>query len=235
MVSLINSILQKAKIQIKRFPNQEQRRLITILNNKHINHVLDVGANIGQYSLQLRAIGYKSKITSFEPINEMFNQLQKNCSKDINWNAINMALGNENTTEQINISKNFASSSILEITSQSTKIEPETAYVSKQQINVRKLDDIFFEYCNENENVFLKIDVQGFEYNVLQGSGNVLQYIKGIQLEMSLSELYKGELLFLDMMHYIKNLGFELQSLEPGFWDHNTGKLLQVDGVFVKK
>ena len=54
-----------------------------------------------------------------------------------------------------------------------------------------------------------------------------------MQLEMSLVPLYQNEMLYTDMIQYMKSRGFALYSLENGFSDEKTGKLLQVDGIFV--
>jgi len=80
----------------------------------------------------------------------------------------------------------------------------------------------------------MKIDVQGFEKNVLDGATKSLDSIKIIQLEMSIIPLYENEMLFVDMINYLKDRGFELFSLENGYFDSTTGKLLQVDGTFEK-
>jgi hypothetical protein len=48
-------------------------------------------------------------------------------------------------------------------------------------------------------------------------------------------ELYKGETLITDMLNLINSLGFTIYSLEPGFYDKNTGQLLQADGIFYRK
>ena len=63
----------------------------------------------------------------------------------------------------------------------------------------------------------------------------VLQKIKGIQIEMSIEELYRGEILFDQIIPFLKNIGFNLYSLENGFFDMESGKLLQVDGIFFKE
>ena len=85
------------------------------------------------------------------------------------------------------------------------------------------------------KNIFLKIDTQGFEENVLLGGRRSLKKIKLIQIEVSLEELYKGEKLFLQMCILMDELGFKVISLEPGFYSKNTGFLLQSDILFVKK
>jgi hypothetical protein len=61
-----------------------------------------------------------------------------------------------------------------------------------------------------------------------------LKKIKGIQIEMSIEELYRDEMLYIDMINFLNSLGFNLYSLENGFYNEETGKLLQVDGIFFR-
>ena len=81
----------------------------------------------------------------------------------------------------------------------------------------------------------MKLDTQGFERNVLVGAAQSLQKIQGIQIEMSLLELYKGQMLFVETIAYLEQLGFKLYSLENGFYDKNTGQLLCLDGIFFRE
>ena len=69
---------------------------------------------------------------------------------------------------------------------------------------------------------------------VLKGAENVLKNIIGLQLELSITEMYKGEALFDEIIAYLKQRGFELHQIEPGLVNTNTGKLLQFDGIFYK-
>ncbi len=55
-----------------------------------------------------------------------------------------------------------------------------------------------------------------------------------MQIELSLVPLYESQLLFLDMLDYITNLGFELWDISPGFRDRQSGKLLQFDVIFFR-
>jgi len=80
----------------------------------------------------------------------------------------------------------------------------------------------------------MKIDVQGYELQVLEGASNILSKIKGMQIELSLVLLYENQLLFLDMLDYITNLGFEIYDILPVFKDRQSGKLLQFDGIFFR-
>jgi len=63
---------------------------------------------------------------------------------------------------------------------------------------------------------------------------NSINNILGFQLELSLIEMYQGETLFLEMIDFLKSLGYEIYSLEPGFCDPLSGRLYQVDAFFFK-
>ena len=86
-----------------------------------------------------------------------------------------------------------------------------------------------------SNNILLKIDVQGFEREVLKGAEKILPIITAVQLELSLTELYVGETLFDFYIDLFNKMGFVLWDIQPGFRDPKTGRLLQFDGTFIKK
>lgn len=229
MKDFIRSILRKLGYDINYFGR------FKILEHLAIDAVLDVGANQGQYGKSLRRGGYKGNIISFEPLNSAFNQL-KLCSKnDPLWQVNNYALGNENTNSVINISANSYSSSILAMTNAHTNLSKESAIVGEQNIVVKTLDSVFKNIVESDNNIFLKIDTQGYEKKVILGALNSLDNIVGIQIEVSMIELYKEEVLFLDMINFLDSKGFKTISIENGFFDQKTGFLLQSDLIFVRK
>ena len=87
---------------------------------------------------------------------------------------------------------------------------------------------------DSNSIAFIKIDTQGYETQVMNGAKKLMSQIVGLQVEISLVPLYKGQCLFDEMLKKLKNYGFELWSISTVFSDPNTGQLLQVDGVIVK-
>ncbi|WP_169315739.1 FkbM family methyltransferase [Haliscomenobacter hydrossis] len=206
-----------------------------IISTNHIDVVFDVGANIGQYARKMRAYGYNKKIISFEPLHSAFEQLKIVAAKDNNWILNNYALGDEDVKSVINISDNSYSSSILNILPTHLDSAPQSKYIAKEEIEIKKIDTIFDSFCNNGDNVMVKIDTQGYEKNVIDGATASLDKIKVIQLEMSILPLYENEMLYMDMINYLDKQGFQLFSLENGFSDENTGQLLQVDGIFVQK
>ena len=210
-------------------------RILEFFSNYKIDTVLDVGANIGQYALWLRECGYRHRIISFEPLSEAYSHLLINSKNDPNWIiAPRMAIGNEEGKKSINISGNSVSSSILKMTNTHIKGAPESVYISSEEVYINKLDNIWGTFLKNKNNIFIKIDVQGYESQVLEGAINILPKIKGVQIELSLVPLYENQLLFLGMLDYITNLGFELWDISPGFRDIQSGKLLQFDGIFFR-
>jgi len=232
---LTSKALQPFGYDLIKFPTGILKKRIDLYSKFGVNLILDVGANVGQYSMEMRGIGYKGKIISFEPTLQAYNLLHKNTLKERKWKCVNIGLGDNDEDIEINISSNSFSSSIMEITSVCIESEPNSAFIAKEKVKIRKLDSVFGLYVAEGEkNILLKLDVQGYEHNVLEGAKNSLENICGIQTEMSMIELYKNEMLFNEMIENLRVKGFELCSIEPGFSDPKSGKLLQVDGIFFK-
>ncbi len=234
IVDLVNLLLNPLKGQLIRYPSKDLQRRMLLLKNNKINSILDVGANIGSYGKTMRKLGFTGRIVSVEPLSEVFQSLKRTARNDPNWETYNFALGDKDETSTINIAANKDSSSILEMLPKHINSAPQATYIGKENISIKKLDSIFHTLFDNDARVFLKIDTQGFEKQVLDGALLSLPKISGIQIEMSLVPLYKNALLYKEIIQYLETLGFKLQSLENGFANMNTGELLQVDGLFFR-
>ncbi|NTW32223.1 MAG: FkbM family methyltransferase [Bacteroidetes bacterium] len=200
-----------------------------------IDLVLDVGANKGQYSSEIRKYGYNGYIISFEPLEEAYKVLKKKSKKDKKWEIYRRAaVGNINGKIEMNVSGNSVSSSILNMKKTHTDIAVGSGYVGKEKVDIIKLDNIMDEIKDTYKNIFLKIDTQGYEWDVLDGATNILQIIKGLQCEVSLVELYEGQHLWHDVLNRIKSEGFEIWSIHKGFSDNKNGRTLQADVIFMR-
>jgi hypothetical protein len=114
------------------------------------------------------------------------------------------------------------------------KSAPESAYVGKEEITVSRLDSVFSKYHRQGDRTFLKLDAQGYERKILEGASLSMTDILGIQLEMSIEPLYNNEMPYLEMLGYLAGMGFTLASVEPGFGDPVSGRMLQMDGIFFR-
>lgn len=212
-----------------------QARIHALLHHHGIDAVLDVGANCGGYGQFLRRGGYRGKILSFEPLEEEHRALVKNSKQDPNWLvADRMAIGDRIGEIEINIAGNSESSSILPIAEAHVNAEKCSAYIGTQLTPLSRLDSIDLSPLGAHRASLLKIDTQGFEMPVLQGAEGIMAGIKGIQVELSLTELYAGQALYRETVDWLAARGYEMWNVVPGFADGNTGRLLQMDGLFFR-
>ncbi len=235
LIKALNKIFNKLGAEIVRYPIGDLKRRLKMLNHYQIDLIIDVGANIGEYTSELINLGYSGRIESFEPIGEVYNKLFTVSKKYKNWNTHKIALGDFDGESEINVAGNINSSSLLKMMPKHEQSAPQSKYIRTEKISVNKLDTIFNTIANSSNNIFMKIDVQGYEMAMLNGAAKSLDNIIGLQIELSLVPLYENSVLFNDMLAFIESKGFELYSFENGFSDPVSGKLLQCDGIFFKK
>jgi hypothetical protein len=135
----------------------------------------------------------------------------------------------------LKISRNSVSSSFLPATPAILQVEPDIDKVRTETVPVTTLDRIAPQFAASSDKVFLKIDAQGYEPNILAGAGDLLASCMAVQLEMSLFAVYQGQKLFPEMMRFMLDRGFEIVHLERGFSDADTGYLNEADGIFVRR
>lgn len=230
----IKNISNALGFDIVRYPPKILQDRIKLMNHYNIDTIFDIGANKGQYGLEMRKSGYKKRIVSFEPLKSAFSELTKTIERDVDWQAENVAIGNYSGEDTINISGNSVSSSLLNMLSLVEEHAPEAKYIGKEKVDVRMLDELLPKYVTPENKLFVKIDAQGFEKQVLEGATESFRLITGLQIELSLSELYEGAPLYTEIIEFLQNKGYLMVAMEPGFSEIASGKQLQFDGFFFK-
>lgn len=232
----VRTAVRRFGLDVSRYPvGTPDFRVAQLLRHQCVDVVLDVGAHAGEYAAHLRACGYSGRIVSFEPIGELHRRLVRRSAGDCRWNAWNCALGESPGAATINVAGNAgASSSLLPILDRHTEAAPETAYVRTEQVDVHRLDALWPRLVGPGERVFLKLDVQGFERQVLAGAGERLADCAGLQLELSLVPLYEGGMLYREALDWAEAQGFSLMHVLPGFGDGRTGQMYQCDAVLFR-
>ena len=209
--------------------------IVRILKNFKIDFVLDIGANTGQFAEKIKEFGFQKEILSFEPMSEAYKKLLKKSKKYENWQIFNKGFGQNPGKQNLNISKNSVSSSILNQNKYGLKFEPNSKYVAKEIIDLITLNQFLKQKKFIKKNVFIKIDTQGYEKKILAGASKVLKNIKGIMLEASIIPIYQGEKDYLEMIKFMKKKGFYVWAIEKGFSNKNTGRVIQLDIIFINK
>jgi FkbM family methyltransferase len=205
-----------------------------ILALQGVDLVLDVGAAVGMYGRWIREAGYQGRICSFEPLSGPFKGLEESASQDLLWTCQRLALGAEAGTAEINVAGNSDSSSLLPMGERHKRSAPESVYIGTETVQVSTVDDVWDEIVGDARKPYLKIDVQGYELEVLRGAERALPKVHGVQAELSLVPLYEGAPVWTDVIEYLQSRGFHPSGLEPAYSDPETGETLQVDGIFTR-
>lgn len=232
------SVARRVGIDVSRYNSalDWNRQFVKQLQSHHVDVVLDIGANSGQYAADLRWHAYQGRIVSFEPLAGPFSILQSRASSDPGWDCQRCALGDSDGTVTINVAGNGGeSSSVLPMLQSHRDAFPAANYIGTEQVPIRRLDSLAPEILGPTEQAFIKIDVQGYEETVLAGGKSTLaERCVGMQLELSLQALYEGSILIRDAFDLAYSMGFTLTGLMPIVADPGNGRLLQTDGIFFR-
>jgi len=171
--------------------------------------IIDGGANIGNYAHLVNTYCPAAKVYSFEPVAETYNKLQANLGGNPKNTLINKGLYNENCTKTIDIFPCDEHASLYDINStlQSS--------IGSVEIELVKGDDFLLEHAIKN--VFLlKLDLEGAEYDALQGFENALKSgsIKLVQFEYGYINITTKRLL-IDYYQLLESYGYVVGKLFP--------------------
>jgi FkbM family methyltransferase len=238
MKQIIKRTIQKIGFDLKRVNPVDNSafQILLGLRKFNIDLVFDVGANTGQFAQQLRAVGYEGRIVSFEPLSNAYIKLTKNSANDPKWSVHGRcAIGDNEEEISINIAGNSLSSSILPMLESHSSADVDSTYVGREIVALRRLDSVALEYIGDSSNFFVKIDTQGYEWQVLEGGLSTLKRARGVILELSFVPLYEGQRLWRDLVNRLEAEGFALWALQKGFTDPRDGRTLQADAIFFRE
>jgi len=237
VVSAVKAAARASGIKVERYnlATSPELRLVRMLTRHNVDLVIDVGASTGGYGHSLRIAGYQGRILSFEPLSSAHVTLVRRSASDSSWAvAPPMALGAREGRSRMNVAGNSDSSSLLEMLDSHAAAAPDSRYIATEDVVLSRLDQFRHRFIDEASMPFLKIDTQGYEEHVLAGAAELLPQLCGMQVEMSLAPLYERQMLWRDLMKLIEASGFQLWSIVPGFFDKQSGRLLQCDGIFFR-
>lgn len=230
----IRKVIRKFGIDVVRYADSPTVCRMLLLYYHGINLIFDVGANQGQYAQQMRNMGFIGKIVSFEPLSAEYDKLKSNFKYDSRVVPVNVALGEHDGKGMINRAAHSGFSSMLNPLQSLVEIDRNAIHIGREEVLLRKIDSIIDYYSDPGDRLFLKIDTQGYEKNVMGGACASLNRILGVQMELSLVPLYEGEALLGEMIGFMSERGYSLMSLEPGSVIKDKGQMIQVEGIFFR-
>lgn len=181
-----------------------------LLSKLRIDCVIDVGANVGQYARLIRRFGFTGLILSFEPNPEAFGVMRSALAEDKNWRGYNCALGSSDGELDLNI---FEYSPMCSFLPGNELVH--SKLVRRAKVSVRRLDTLLPEILPDwsNRRLFLKVDAEGFDIEVVKGAAGALPAVYGLESEVAARVLFDGMPRYPEAMSYYESLGFVLIDL----------------------
>lgn len=202
-----------------------------IVADAGIARVIDVGANVGQYACALRHAGYEGDILSFEANPAAASRLRQAAAGDERWTIEGVALGSEPGSMPLHVTVDSLSTSLLV-----PSADEQYAFMAEAPesvvVEVRTLDS--FHLSEDGSCTLLKLDVQGYELEVLRGAASTLAEVTAVECELSLAQIYEGQALIEDVVAHLRAAGFRPVCLSRGFTDPTSHEVIQVDGLFLR-
>lgn len=196
--------------------------------------VIDVGSYLGSFAFAMRMILPQVQLYCFDPLEENITQVNDNLGKWGQLETFQTALGDKRGEVEFNLNDFRASSSILEMDPFHRKTFPETTHARKVKVSIALLDD-FLPKMKLKKPVLLKVDVQGFELNVLRGGLKILSKVDFLLLEVTYQTLYKNQPLFGDVYKFLNKQGFDFAGSLDSLASPENEAILQSDALFIRK
>ena len=191
--------------------------------------IVDVGANVGQFSLFAAHLWPRSTIYAFEPIPDQARRFAALHGQRVQLH--NYALGDKSETLTLHIASRKDSSSLLPL-GRKQKMLFNMVEASEIEVSVKRLDEVLTRDLLPKPSL-LKIDVQGFEHQVLIGAGHLLEEFSHVFVEVSFLELYENQKLFPDILKLMNNYGFSIIG-KYNLVKEKDGTDIQADLLFSK-
>lgn len=205
---------------------------IHILKKLHCDYVVDIGANRGQFALACRKVFPLAQIHSFEPLEEPSRIFKNIFHDDPNVFLYPFAVGRTGGRTTIHVTIDDDSSSLLEVSQMQSDLFPGAAEKETRHVDVLPLSQAL-KKGPIPKNSLLKIDVQGSELSVLQGSEDILNDFLYLYIECSFVELYRGQALAHQIISWLNQRGFIFVGIYNIYYG-NMGEPIQGDFLFVR-
>ena len=212
-------------IEQNRIPDQET----SLMRLKNLGFkpksVFDIGAYHGDFSKLCLKIWPQTSIIAFEALHEKIEPLTQKF-KGRNVKIIEGIIG-ETDREAVNYYADETASSVLS----SDEVNSKKKVVNQKMITL----DTFLSTSSTQAPALLKIDTQGYEFQILKGAGNVLLQIEVVLLELNFLEVYHGVKLAHEVMELLTANGFVIYDICEIHRRPLDNALFQIDYIFVKK
>jgi len=235
--ALMQKMLKKANLELntitgrQRLEVKQQLYKLGSIAEQPFRTIIDVGANEGQFSSLARAAFPKARIIAFEPIPHCFATLQRSFQRDKNFEAYNVALGCKSQIREFHVNEFTATSSFLPLYSANTHEFSETGPEQIIPVTEKSFEELF-QLDTIEKPYLLKIDVQGYELEVLKHNEALLGSAHTVLIETSYINIYIGQPLFAEVFMFLHKRGFLFSGNFEQLRGLGSGVIIQADAIF---
>lgn len=192
--------------------------------------IVDAGANRGQFALVAARRFPRARIICIEPLGGPAAAAERVLRAHRAFSLIRSAVGAREGTAAFHVTQSDDSSSLLKPTAAQLEAFPNTQVDTSVTVPVRTLDALL-----KGENLpppaLLKLDVQGGEFEALQGAQSVLASFSSVLVECSFVQLYEGQALAGQVLSHLAERDFRMTAIYSLQLDRH-GRLIQADMLF---
>ena len=173
------------------------KRIFKYLKKLDIDKVIDIGAHKGEFLEKMLKIEKVKSFYAFEPQKDIFDNLNKKFSRNSKITLLNYAADKEITNKKLQINKLSTTSSLAEVNENSLYLKlknfltrSKSNFINEYDVKTNTIDNVFKDI--NLEKTLLKIDVEGYEMNVINGSKMKLKEISYVVIENQFGNHYKN-------------------------------------------
>jgi len=192
--------------------------------------VIDVGANVGKFSRAAIGTWPDIDVIAFEALPAAAGQIQVPPRRSGTIDVHAIALGADDGTIQFYPHRYSLSSSPLPVPANLQEQYAWARELPPIRVPVRRLDGVLEDRVLRGP-VLLKLDVQGFELQVLAGAGKTLESTSAVLIEQAFDQVYEGQPLFGESHAFLEAAGWRLARLMD--WRREGGRITEVDCLYV--
>lgn len=198
-----------------------------------IKNILDIGANVGMFAQDVRSRFPNATVYAFEPLPYCYTKLLETMRGDANFHSWNVALGSAPGTVTMDQSSFHPSSSIRSMSALHKELYPKSAELTSVSVEVARLDDLM-RTVDLTGPTLIKMDVQGYEDEVIKGGKETIRRASILIIETSFVPLYEGQPLFDDIYRSVQELGFSYRGRRETHYSRITDLPIYEDAVFIR-
>ena len=238
---LVEDVSRKFRKLLRLLPTRSYRRGLrfkvaasvehqAIMRGVQIATLVDVGANVGQFSLLIRTLHPMARIFAFEPLSQAAGKFATLFDGDKLTSLHRFAVGEQSANTTMFVAKDDDSSSLLAATDDQVGYAAGARAVGTEPVEVRRLDEVL-SAVDIVRPALLKLDVQGYELLALRSCGDLLRQFDQVYVEVSFITLYQGQSLAGEIVQFLFGHGFLITAVNNPVFDR-MGRCLQADFLF---